>query len=78
LETDNPQYLEARRREDTIEQISDSIPGFYVMSPAEQDKVKEMIREIYENPVEIQLPPEPPRRGIHLPGFDWPPQPTYT
>jgi len=79
MESDeSPGQLAARKRNETIDSICLSIAGFDKMSVSDQDKIREEIGKILDEPLKIEVPKKP---GQLLPGLDydsWKPRTDWT
>jgi hypothetical protein len=76
LETDNPYWLAAQRRQDTIDSISEAVPGFASMSAADQAAIRRVAASIVDDPLPVQVPEPPAGPKQLLPGFTSPLAPT--
>lgn len=73
LESDeSPSARAARKRQETIDQIAGSIPGFSAMSAADQQKVMNEIGTLLDEPFIVSTPPQASGPRQLLPGFQSP------
>jgi hypothetical protein len=77
LESDEtPSQAAARKRQQTIVDITSHIPGFLSLSPAEQKQVSDDVGQLLDQPLIIPdpapPPSAPPNRGLPGSEFIWP------